>query len=108
MLLPLDLKQLGIYSKIVRSGNGFVRVHFAVLEVGGRLRGRVLSVEPVFSLHARKNVKTPISSVKKILLANPKSAKKISTDVQWYEQAVISPFSNLSFFISQLTRAPAN
>jgi hypothetical protein len=104
MLIPSSYK--GIYEKVVRAPDGrLVRVQFAVVEVNGALRGRVISMEPVLQVAgtitkrevAGKTLYLPISVQKDIYEA------VIST----FKKEVFSPYTTLDFFMSQPTRAPS-
>jgi hypothetical protein len=104
MLIPSSYK--GIYEKVLRAPDGrLVRVQFAIVEVNGTLRGRVISMEPVLQVAgavANREVKgktlyLPISVQKDIYEA------VVST----FKKEVVSPYSSLEFFMSQPTRAPS-
>ena len=83
MLIPSSYK--GIYEKVLRAPDGrLVRVTFAVVEVDGVLRGRVISMEPVLQVSgqvikrevAARTLYLPISVEKDIYTAVESTFKK--------------------------------
>ena len=103
-------RQNGIYEKIVRAKNGqLFRVHFAVVNEFGTLRGRVLSMEPVLELTttALSSNDATVHSCHAVFLPASVEADLVQATVRFsdtYDFQVISP---LDFFISQPTRAPS-
>jgi hypothetical protein len=105
MLIPSAYK--GVYEKVLRAPDGrLVRVTFAIVEVNGALRGRVISMEPVLQVAgvvARREVRAktlylPISVEKDIHEAV----------ISIFRKEVVSPYTTLDFFMSQPTRAPSS
>ena len=104
MFAVCNFHQLGIYERIVRARNGaLVRVRFAVVLIEGNLRGRIISIEPFFELKAAKR---QIAQPKCLALPSAKFRHTIPKYSR-YEKAIVFPYKDLSFFISQLTRAPS-
>ena len=96
----------GIYERILTDKSGrLVRVQFAVVEVDGVMRGRVISVTPVVSVSGKIAAETTSEEV----LCLPISVTRdIATAVESiFVQARISPYASFEFFMSQPTRAPS-
>lgn len=95
----------GIHERILTSKNGqLVRVTFEIIEVGGIMRGRVISVVPVISVASSTKTETAHAP----LFLTGVIAQNISEAV---EAAIAkphtSPYISFDFFMSQPTRAPS-
>ncbi len=104
MLIPSSYK--GIYEKVLRAPDGrLVRVQFAILEVNGALRGRIISMEPI--LQVAGNVAKREARAKTLYL--PISVQKdiYEAVISTFKKEVVSPYTALDFFMSQPTRAPS-
>ncbi len=97
----------GIYERILTAKNGqLVRVRFAIVEVGGIMRGRVISVMPVVSV-AGKTANTNTATSEQLFLTGA-VARDISAAVETiFVKKTPSPFVTFEFFMSQPTRAPS-
>lgn len=100
----------GIYERIIRAKDGrLVRVHFVVSENGGRLKGQIISVEPVevsveaAATQSRQPQQSQIFLPGATLEKNTavKTVRKIPATSH------ASPYSFFDFFMSQPTRAPS-
>lgn len=99
-----SLKQQGIFEKVVRAKDGrLYNVCFEIVEVAGQIRARVISACPVSEL------KGECVSDKKTYTSLPGfSVEPPPTPKEPEFQTEASPFfSELDFFVSQMTRAPA-
>ena len=100
-----------IYERILTAKNGqLVRVRFAVVEVDGVMRGRVISVTPVVSVATKTVVPSARSAAATHdQLCLPASvARDIAAAVEIvFAKENLSPYASFEFFMSQPTRAPA-
>ncbi|MDE2188264.1 MAG: hypothetical protein KGJ35_00840 [Patescibacteria group bacterium] len=95
----------GIFERIIADKNGrLMRVRFAVIEVDGELRGRVISVAPVLQIAPQ-----PKAAPRTILClsCSAVTATKITSKVRPWNNLTSPYFSSLEFFMSQPTRAPS-
>ena len=92
--------QSGVFHGTVRQNGRLFRMCFVVFEREGKLRGKIISCEPITVMSDCGTVK------ERCLLPVSFSAKKIPI-VEAYFQGIVSPFSKLEFFISQMPRAPS-
>ena len=91
----------GTYERIARARNGsLVRVHFAVFESNGTLKGRILFIEPVVELKKAESGRRKVENSNKFLSGYTKAAIKLAPKVIWYEQPKVSPYIGLEFFYS--------
>ncbi len=99
-------KQSEIFEKIVNQSGKFFRVRFVVLERGGKLRGKVISCEPILAIAGVKDKGLRIKDSPSYLpcVRNTKSEPRVRA----YLAKVISPFSALEFLTSIMVRAPAH
>lgn len=91
----------GIYERIIRSKDGrLVRLQFVVAEIDGKLKGQIISAEPIFEVHGKAETQYffPTS-------VNKEEPKNIIRTISATSR--ISPFSSFEFFMSQPTRAPS-
>ena len=100
-MLPQTYQENRVFERKIRAKNGqLMLVRFTVSTQGGKVRGRILSIEPVASL--------PGDTLRQEKICLPKAptcnAQPICKSVP---QAIISPFTSLQFFVSQPTRAPS-
>lgn len=94
--------QTKILEKVVRGKNGrLVRVRFEVTEIDGRTYGRILSVSPIHELKPCTTIYRSIAQ-----LAGARKEKE-PRPVLGFTDSVVSPFTSLEFFVSQMTRAPS-
>lgn len=99
----------GIYERIITDRIGrLVRVQFAVVEVDGVMRGRVISVTPIVSV-AGKVVAKVASATRSGQLYLPVSVRNdIAKAVEnIFKKPQASPYVSFEFFMSQPTRAPS-
>lgn len=100
MIQDSRIRQSEIFEKIVnRDGKAF-RIRFVILERGGRLRGKVISCEAIEALSG--DIATEEEKCLPVFAAKQSTP---TTRVDFRE--IVSPFSTLEFFMSQMTRAPA-
>ena len=97
---PTGIKQSNIFEKVVRQSGRFFRIRFVIVEREGRMRGKIISCEPVEVIDEIVTVEGkyffPISS-------SAQCAPRGKTCLQ----GIVAPFSKLEFFTSQMTRAPS-
>ncbi|KKU96067.1 MAG: hypothetical protein UY29_C0016G0025 [Parcubacteria group bacterium GW2011_GWC2_48_17] len=89
-----------IFEKIVHQHGRLFLVRFVILEREGRLRGKIISCEPIGVLSDTGAAK------EKYLLPISFSAKDAPEGKLCFKR-IVSPFSKLEFFISQMPRAPS-
>ena len=95
----LHQKQSEIFEKIVIRGGKIFLVRFVIVEREGKLRGKVISCEAVEALSGTKQASEGYLPVTLNAPAAP-------SDITSFDE-IISPYSTLEFFMSQMTRAPA-
>ena len=102
-MLAISSQQLNsTFERIVRGKNGvLVRVRFMIVEVNGSFQPKIISAEPVVQTEAEKQT----SEVLYLPILN-KAVKTYENFVQNYFLK-LSPYSPLTFFMSQPTRAPS-
>jgi len=92
-------KQSQIFEKVVlRNGKPFL-VRFVVVEREGKLRGKVISCEAVETLAGE-------SADTKQYLPFDIGPATHAEETRTFD-AIVSPYTSLEFFISQMTRAPS-
>lgn len=94
-----------ICERVVRRNGRLFRVRFAVAVIDGEVCGRILSAEPVGELGSKKK-EVRSKQEKAFYLPSPKKAG-IAIKSRYQSKKIISPFSELQFFVSQMTRAPS-
>lgn len=96
----------GIYERLITDGNGrFLRLHFAVVEIDGRLKGRVIAIEPVGQLQGMNEKPRSRFGCFLLTACNHRFAAEPAGIISG---PVVSPYFSLDFLItSQPTRAPA-
>ena len=104
----------GIYERILTAKNGqLVRVTFAVIEVNGVMRGRVISVTPIVSVAGKAVAATSAApantaSVSEQLYLTGTIAHDIAEAAESiFVKKTPSPYISFEFFMSQPTRAPS-
>ena len=91
-----------IYERILTAKNGqLVRVQFAVVEVDGVMRGRVISVTPIVSVASKSVQETQLCLSGRIASDIADAVESLFTRPQH------SPYFSFEFFMSQPTRAPS-
>ncbi len=107
MLIPSSYK--GIYEKVLRAPDGrLVRVQFAVVEVNGALRGRIISMEPI---EDRLKIEDSRLKNKATILYLPSKGNDYEPIFNFQFSifnSLVSPYTTLDFFMSQPTRAPSS
>ncbi|MDO8594975.1 MAG: hypothetical protein Q7R93_05730 [bacterium] len=98
----LHQKQSEIFERIVNRNGKLFLVRFVVVERAGKLRGKVISCEAIESLSG--STKETSRNYLPILRL-PRIVKDEGLRIK---DCLISPFSSLEFFMSQMTRAPSN
>lgn len=102
-MLTIEHAQSQIIERILRTKTGeLAKVSFLVVEYQGKVRARVIAIEPVKSLGGETSC--PTSS--NFLIAG-KCAKKFEATLQRVFSEFVSPYFELNFLMSQPTRAPA-
>lgn len=98
-------KQCEVLERIARAPDGrLFRVRFVIVERDGVLRGRVISCEEIVSL---SDVKDGGLWIKDYLYL-PHSKTRVSQARTRISAArILSPYTSLDFFMSQMTRAPS-
>ena len=92
--------QTKIVSKILRKKSGeLVRAFFLVSEIEGKYFVKLLKTEPVVS--------SDFETAKETLLAGKTAGDSAVEFVKSLGRQIVSPYFDLNFFISQLTRAPS-
>lgn len=94
-------KQSRIFHKIVCQNGRFFSVRFVILDREGRLRGKIISCEPVEVMGVTDTVKEKYLLPLLFLAQNAPVGKACF-------QGIISPFSKLEFLTSIQIRAPAH
>ena len=95
----LTTRQFEIFEKVVRQNGHLFLVRFVILERAGKLRGKVLSCTPIEVLAGSAEPSTSYLPVFRHTQAAP-------TETRTFEE-ILSPFTTLEFFVSQMTRAPS-
>ncbi len=105
MLAIISQKQYGIFKRVLRGRGGqLYNVCFEVIEVAGNTRARIISATPVCELKGACAQKKETYVSLPGFSAEPPPAPK---EPEFHTN--VSPFfSELDFFVSQMTRAPAN
>jgi hypothetical protein len=106
----INSQDKGIYERILTAKNGqLVRVTFAVVEVNGVMRGRIISVAPVVSVAGQTVVATTTANSATEQLYLPLSVHHdIAASVESiFVKKTPSPYLSFEFFMSQPTRAPS-
>lgn len=93
----LTRQDIQIIEKIVHTENGVFLARFAVINVGGIFKAKLLTMT---SLAVADGI-----THSTILLANPHNLQKI-TLIEPLVRAIVSPYSELFFLTSQSPRAP--
>lgn len=94
--------QTKIIPKLMKMADGRIAlVHFLVSFENGAIKARVLSVRYSGAEQASVSHGCPLA-----LCGASEKAGVISFEKSYYE-AIVSPYTKLSFFVSQLTRAPS-
>ena len=94
-------KPFEIFERVIRQNGRLFRVRFVILEREGKLRGKIISCEPV-------EVIDEIGAVEgKYFLPVSFSAQGAPRGKTCF-QGIVSPFSELEFFTSQMPRAPSS
>ena len=96
----LDQKQSEIFEKVVLKNGRLFRIRFVVLERGGKLRGKILSCQPIEIL-AGESTESTSSYLPALADLQPAPISRVL-----FEE-LVSPLSTLEFFMSQMTRAPS-
>jgi|SRR3989344_948994 len=91
--------QYEIFEKIVQNDGRLFRIRFVVIERAGKLRGKVISCEPISEL--RGSVAEPY------VLCGNCTESDIPVEKEQSFSSYVSPFSSSEFFVSQMTRAPS-
>ncbi|MSU55827.1 MAG: hypothetical protein EXS51_00750 [Candidatus Taylorbacteria bacterium] len=93
-------KQSGILEKLVRRNGKLFLMRFVVLEREGKLRGKILSCQPIEIL-AGESTESTSSYLPVLADLQPAPISRVL-----FEE-LVSPLSTLEFFMSQMTRAPS-
>jgi len=93
------IEHSGVFDRIVSKNGKLFRIRFAVIERGGKLRGKVISLEPISEL--RGSVAEPF------VLCSNCSESDAPVEKERTFSSFVSPFSVFDFFTSQMTRAPS-
>ncbi len=95
-----------IFERMTRTMDGrLVRVRFAVAVIDGEVCGRIVGVEEVGELPIF-NFQFSIFKKKTFCLAGANRKAEVVKSC-YKNRKIISPFSTLEFFMSQMTRAPS-
>jgi hypothetical protein len=95
----LTCQKSQIIEKVTENENGLFLARFLVVEVAGTTKWKLLEVTEI------ENTQSIKISGEVLLLAAPVIGEVYEIDESRPEK-VVSPYSSLSFFISQPTRAP--
>lgn len=95
--MQLTRTDVQIIEKVVNTKNGVFLARFAVANIAGTFKWKLIEMVPMASEETLSN--------KVILLESPKTLQAV-TFVEPIVQKIVSPFIELFFFTSQPTRAP--
>ncbi|OHA20853.1 MAG: hypothetical protein A2849_04210 [Candidatus Taylorbacteria bacterium RIFCSPHIGHO2_01_FULL_51_15] len=99
-------KQSDIFEKTVRRGGKLFLVRFVIVERCGQLRGKVLSCEPVEELAGCTMYDLGCKDKNYFLPVRSKGTTPVA-DTKTTVDEIVSPYTTLEFFMSQMTRAPS-
>lgn len=100
MIQDTRLQKSKVFEKVVRKNGKLFLVRFVIVESAGKLRGKIISCEAIEAL------KGSVSPLQQNFL--PFSLGKSSVPASRIpREKIVSPFSSLEFFMSQMTRAPS-
>ncbi len=95
--MQLTRQDIQIVEKIVTTEKGTFLARFAVANIAGTFKWKLLDMSPV---EAPASVQNTV-----ILIGSPKIGQIVSF-IEPENKEIVSPYSELSFFVSQPPRAP--
>ncbi len=95
--MQLTKQNIQIVEKTITNENGVFLARFAVAYIGGEFKAKLVSMVPI---------DTPESISNTILLLESPKVEQVIGYSEPLSDLIPSPYSELSFFISQPTRAP--
>ena len=97
--MQLTRQDVQIIEKVVETPKGLFLARFAVVQIAGEFKWKLLSMVALAS-DTTKSISNTV-----LRLIAPKIAQ-ITNFAQPRTEAIVSPYINFDFFISQPTRAP--
>jgi len=93
----LTCQKSQIIEKVVENENGLFLARFQIIEAAGNIRWKLIEITPI---------EKPACSANEVLLIEAPVIGQTYTIDESKPEKKTSPYSSLSFFVSQPTRAP--
>lgn len=95
--MQLSRQHIQIVEKVIENENGLFLARFQIIEAAGNIRWKLIEVTEITA---------PIAQSEEILLIEAPIVGEVYEILESQPSKIYSPYSSLSFFISQPTRAP--
>lgn len=95
--MQLSRQHIQIVEKVIENENGFFLARFQIIEAAGNIRWKLIEVTEITA---------PITQSEEVLLIEAPIIGEVYEIIESRPAKTFSPYSSLSFFVSQPTRAP--
>jgi len=95
--MQLTCQKIQIVEKVIENENGLFLARFEIIEVAGNVKWKLIEINEITS---------PVALSQEILLLESPKINEVYEILESHLEKTFSPYSSLSFFISQPTRAP--